>query len=214
MQYPRVTPAVRDLRGCMDEYGIPAELQDQFNRSIKFHGIAAPGVFIGVFMVDYALNLLGVQSHERVYVIAETYRCVPDPVQVMTGSTFGNHRLQVMPIGKYALTINRPAEKRAVEGVRVYVDAKKIKRFPIIRAWYTHSPEFDSMTMMYPLIDEILKAGRDILSYQRVCVTVPPKMSWKSVPCPFCGERVPDITIEEDQRCRGCGSFSYYEVIS
>lgn len=213
MQYPRAPQPLTDLRGSMDAYGIPPELQQQFTRSITFHGVTAPGVFIAVFMVDYALELLGATPGERFYAVAETYRCVPDPVQVMTGCTFGNHRLQVVPVGKYALTMNRPSVSPLTDGVRVYVDAEKMKKFGIISAWYTHSPGFSSLTMIYPLIDEILKAGRDILSVQRVRVHVPLKQSWKSVRCACCGELVPDSMVE-NEICRGCGSHSYYEVIS
>jgi formylmethanofuran dehydrogenase subunit E len=200
------------LRESMDAYGITAALQTQFTRCITFHTVAAPGLFIGVFMVDYALELLQAQPRERLYAIAETYKCVPDPVQVMAGCTFGNHRLQVIPVGKFALTLNRPADGPVVEGVRVFVDARKLVRYKVLNAWYTHSPGFDSATMIYPLIDEILKAGRDILSWQRVRVKVPPKQSWKSVPCSACGEMVPDSMLE-GERCRGCGSGSYYEII-
>ncbi|MGB4236116.1 MAG: FmdE family protein [Methanoregulaceae archaeon] len=213
MQYPKDGHQVGDLRASMDAYGISAELQNQFTRSITFHGVTAPGAFIAVFMVDFCLELLEAHPRERLYAIAETYRCVPDPVQVITGCTFGNHRLQVIPIGKFALTMNRPAETPETEGVRVYVDAEKLKEFPIINAWYTRSPGFSSLSMIYPLIDEILKAGRDILSVQRVRVRVPLKQSWKSIRCTSCGELVPDVTIEGGV-CRGCGSGSYYEVIS
>jgi len=201
------------LRESMDAYGIPAELQGQFTRCITFHTVTAPGLFIGVFMVDFALELLHAQPGERLYAIAETYKCVPDPVQVMAGCTFGNHRLQVIPVGKFALTMNRPSDGPLVEGVRVYVDAKKLKQYRVLNAWYTHSPGFNSETMIYPLMDEILKAGRDILSFQKVRVKVPLKQKWKSEPCSACGEMVPDIMLEDDQ-CRGCGSMSYYEIIS
>ena len=213
MQFPSHPRAFNELRENMDAYGLTPALQDQFTRCISFHTVTAPGLFIGVFMVDYALELLGARHGEKLYAIAETYKCIPDPVQVIAGCTFGNHRLQVVPIGKFALTMNRPSEKKVIEGVRVYVDAKKLKQYRTINAWYTHSPGFDSRTMIYPLIDEILKAGRDILSYQRVNVNVPLKKAWKSVPCSSCGEMVPDIALEGDH-CKGCGSMSYYEVIS
>ena len=213
MQFPSHSRPFNELRENMDAYGLTPALQDQFTRCISFHTVTAPGLFIGVFMVDYALELLGARHGEKLYAIAETYKCIPDPVQVIAGCTFGNHRLQVVPIGKFALTMNRPSEKKVIEGVRVYVDAKKLKQYRTINAWYTHSPGFDSRTMIYPLLDEILKAGRDILSYQRVNVNVSLKKPWKSVPCSSCGEMVPDIDLEGDH-CKGCGSMSYYEVIS
>jgi formylmethanofuran dehydrogenase subunit E len=212
MQFSCHPRAFTELRVSMEAYGITPTLQDHFTRCISFHTITAPGLFIGVFMVDYALELLDAQQGEKLYAVTETYKCIPDPVQVIAGCTFGNHRLQVLPIGKFALTMNRPSEKEVVEGVRVYVDIKKLKKFRIINAWYTHSPGFDSSEMIYPLIDQILVAGRDILSCQRVIVKVPGKESWKSVPCSSCGEMVPDVTLEEGN-CRGCGSMTYYTVI-
>ncbi len=212
MQFPSHPRTFTELRESMEAYGIAPALQDHFTRCISFHTITAPGLFIGVFMVDYALELLDAHQGEKLYAVTETYKCIPDPVQVIAGCTFGNHRLQVLPIGKFALTMNRPSEKKVVEGVRVYVDVKKLKKFRIINSWYTHSPGFDSSEMIYPLIDQILVAGRDILSFQHVKVDVPRKESWKSVPCSSCGEMVPDVTLEETH-CRGCGSMSYYTVI-
>lgn len=211
MQYPSHPHAFGDLRQSMDAYGISPDLQKMFTRCIAFHTVTAPGLFIGVFMVDYALELLRVHPGEKLYAIAETYKCIPDPLQVMAGCTFGNHRLQVIPVGKFAITVNRPSDNEIVEGIRVYVDREKLLDYRIIWAWYTHSPGFQSGTMIFPLIDEILKAGRNILSYQRVLVHVPPKQSWNSVPCTSCGEMVPDTFLEGDH-CRGCGSLSYYEI--
>jgi len=213
MRFQSHPQAFTELRGNMDAYGITPALQAHFTRCISFHTITAPGLFIGVFMVDYALELLDAHQGEKLYAVTETYKCIPDPVQVMAGCTFGNHRLRVVPIGKFALTMNRPSEKKVIEGVRVYVDVTKLKKFPIINAWYTHSPDFESNDMIYPLIDEILIAGRDILSYQRVKVNVSLKESWKSVSCSSCGEMVPEVTLE-DGHCRGCGSMSYYTVVS
>ena len=213
MQFPSHTRSFTELRENMDAYGITAALQEQFTRCVNFHTVTSPGLFIGVFMVDYALELLDYQQGEKLYAVTETYKCIPDPVQVIAGCTYGNHRLQVLPIGKFALTMNRPSKKKVVTGVRVYVDTSKLKKYPIINAWYTHSTWFDSSDKVYPLIDQILTAGRNILSSQKVEVTVPQKESWKSVPCSSCGEMVPDVTLEENH-CRGCGSMSYYSVVS
>lgn len=213
MQFQSQPHAFTEFRENMGAYGITLTLQDQFTRCISFHTVAAPGLFIGVFMVDYALELLDAHPGEKLYAVTESYKCIPDPVQVIAGCTFGNHRLKVLPIGKFALTLNRPSEKEVVEGVRVYVDVNKLKKYRTINAWYTHSPAFDSSDMIYLLIDEILIAGRDMLSFQRVRLNVPHKESWESVPCSSCGEMVPDVTLEEDH-CRGCGSMSYYTVIS
>lgn len=57
------TRASTEMRESMDAYGIGPALQEQFTRCISFHTVTAPGLFIGVFMVDYALELLGAR-HE------------------------------------------------------------------------------------------------------------------------------------------------------
>ncbi len=62
------------------------------------------------------------------------------------------------------------------------------------------------------LQDEIFRAGRAILSSERVRVKVTPKKKWQPVTCPCCGETVPDYLIEGD-RCGACGSMKYYEPL-
>jgi formylmethanofuran dehydrogenase subunit E len=62
------------------------------------------------------------------------------------------------------------------------------------------------------LFDEIFRAGRNILSFERVRVPVKKKATWSSVPCPCCGELIPDYLMEGD-RCGACGSMKYYEKI-
>jgi len=67
--------------------------------------------------------------------------------------------------------------------------------------------------MKRQLVDEILAAGRDILSCERIRMKVTPKKRWKSVTCPLCGEQIPEDLMEGDH-CAGCGSLAYYEKIS
>ena len=66
--------------------------------------------------------------------------------------------------------------------------------------------------MKKQLQDEIFRAGRNILSSERVRVAVKKKKKWKSVTCPTCGESVPDYLIEGDH-CGACGSMKYYKKI-
>jgi formylmethanofuran dehydrogenase subunit E len=62
------------------------------------------------------------------------------------------------------------------------------------------------------LMDEIFRAGRHLLSSERVRVQVMKKKKWTSVTCPRCGETVPDYLIEGDH-CGACGSMKYYKEI-
>jgi formylmethanofuran dehydrogenase subunit E len=144
--------------------------------------------------------------------VCETPKCLPDALQVLAHITTGNNRLKVIPIGKFAITMNLPSEGPKADAIRVYVDREKLKKYPTVDLWYANSPAFDKMTMKGKLFDEIFSAGRNILSSERVRVPVNKKKKWKSVTCPTCGESVPDYLIEGD-RCGACGSMKYYEKI-
>jgi formylmethanofuran dehydrogenase subunit E len=63
------------------------------------------------------------------------------------------------------------------------------------------------------LRNEIIRAGREILSSERVRVEVRSKKKWKSVTCKTCGETIPDYLIGGDH-CGACGSMKYYKLIA
>jgi hypothetical protein len=48
------------------------------------------------------------------------------------------------------------------------VDLDKLKKFRIIDTWYANSPLFDKATMREELKEEIFRAIRQILSFERV----------------------------------------------
>ncbi len=200
------------LKASMDKGGVQPELQKEVLRLSEFHTYPAPGVLIGAFMVDYALELLKVTADRKLYGVCETPKCLPDALQVMAHCTTGNNRLKVVPIGKFAITLNAPSEGETADAVRVYVDLEKLKKYSTIDIWYANSPAYDKHTMKGVLQDEIFKAGRNILSFEWVRVMVKKKKKWSSVTCPCCGETVPDYLIEGD-RCGACGSMKYYEKI-
>jgi formylmethanofuran dehydrogenase subunit E len=190
-------------------HGISPKLQDYFRRCIDFHRYAAPGMLIGVFMVDYALETLGKNPTDRIYVTSETYKCLPDPPQVILHATAGNHRLRILPIGKFALTLTPFTTEEYARGVRVYVDGEKLGRYPVAALWYDNSPDFRG-SMKRQLIDEILAAGRDILSVECIRMRVSRKQKWRSATCSQCGEQVPE-DLMEGGLCAACGSMAYYE---
>jgi formylmethanofuran dehydrogenase subunit E len=197
------------LTASMERGGVRPQLQEEILRLAEFHTYPAPGVLIGAFMVDYAMELLGVTPDQKLYGVCETPKCLPDALQVLAHITTGNNRLKIVPIGKFAITINAPTEDPAAEAVRVYVDLEKLKKYPTIDIWYANSPAFDKKTMKGKLFDEIFRAGRQILSCERVVVPVNKKKKWTSVTCTICGESIPDYLMEGD-RCAACGSMKYY----
>ena len=200
------------LKASMDRGGVNPQLQKEILRLAEFHTYPAPGVLIGAFMVDYAMELLGVTADQKLYGVCETPKCLPDALQVLAHITIGNNRLKIVPIGKFAITMNAASEDTTAAAVRVYVDLEKLKKFPTIDIWYANSPSFDKKTMKGKLFDEIFSAGRTILSSEKVRIKVAKKKKWSSVTCPCCGETVPDYLIEGD-KCGACGSMKYYERI-
>ncbi len=194
----------------MGTYGISDTMKGYFRKCIEFHTYPAPGMLIGVFMVDYALDLLRMKPGDKLFVTCETEKCLPDPPQVILRTTIGNHRLRIVPIGKFAMSFTPLSKEDPAKGVRVYLDKMKMKQYPALNSWYENSPSFDPDTQKKPLADEILSAGRKILSYETITMKVSPKRKWKSVTCSICGDTVPDY-LAKDGKCLGCGSDRYYE---
>ncbi|MGA9086239.1 MAG: FmdE family protein [Methanoregula sp.] len=192
--------------------GVSEPVSTYLSRCAQFHSSPAPGLLIGAFMVDYALELLGAQPGEKLFSVCETPKCLPDAPQVIAHATTGNGRLKVVPIGRFALTMNRASDKPTTDGIRVYVDPQKIRQFPVIDIWFANSLTFNKHTMGTNLQEQIFRAGRKILSYEKVRVPVKIKEAWQPVTCPTCGETVPDYLVV-DGKCGACGPMKYYEKI-
>jgi formylmethanofuran dehydrogenase subunit E len=201
---------VEKLETLMDTYGTEEGIREYIRRCVSFHGFAPPGLLIGVFMVDLALEKLGADPDERLYAVAETRKCAPDAVQVVTSATIGNNQLRIIETGKFSITLNRSSTEDRASGIRVYVDATKIRRYPTLNLWYTNDPRYKRVTERDRVYDEILEAGRSILSWERVKVSVPQKAVWQAVQCPVCKEMVPDYLVE-DGVCISCAGASYYD---
>jgi formylmethanofuran dehydrogenase subunit E len=201
---------VDKLETLMDNYATEERIREYIRRCVSFHGFAPPGLLIGVFMVDLALEKLGANPNEKLYAVAETPKCAPDAVQVVTSATMGNSRLRIIETGKFSITLNRGSTEERADGIRVYVDATKIRRYPTLDLWYTNDPRYKRVDEKDRVYDEILQAGRSILSWEWVKVSVPQKAVWQAVQCPVCKEMVPDYLVEDDV-CTSCAGASYYD---
>jgi formylmethanofuran dehydrogenase subunit E len=205
-----VSISPRELEAVMDKWGTEGRVKEYVRRCVSFHSFAPPGLLIGVFMVDLAFEKLGAPQGSKVYAVAETRKCAPDAVQVITHATIGNSRLRIIETGKFAITLNEPSAVNSARGIRVYVDADKIRRYPTLNLWYTNDPDYVSVPNKDAIYDEILGAGRGILSWERVQVHVPQKPQWAAVMCTVCGEMVPDF-LADNEICRTCLTGAYYE---
>ena len=104
-------------------------------RLAEFHTYPARGVLIGAFMVDYAMELLGVTKGQKLYGVCETTKCLPDTLQVLSHITIRNNRLKIMSTRKFAITTNLSSENATADAVRVYMDMEKLKIYPTIDIW-------------------------------------------------------------------------------
>jgi formylmethanofuran dehydrogenase subunit E len=203
-----------DVLSILRENGSDPSLVDWFDKCIDFHTYPAPGILIGVYMVDYALSLLNAKPTDRLYAVSESIKCLPDALQVITHCTIGNHRLRIVPIGRFAISMNPFSTEIAAEGVRISMNPATLTDTPALEAWFANTPSFDGKTMKKQVVDEILKKGRGMLSWEKVRIPIVLKEKWKTEICSLCGEPVPSYMIEENGICSGCGSMKYYEKFS
>ncbi|MGZ4892014.1 MAG: FmdE family protein [Halobacteriota archaeon] len=201
---------VDKLEKLMDNYGTEERIREYIRRCMSFHGFVPPGLLIGVFMVDLALEKLGADRDGTLHAVAETPKCAPDALQVITHATVGNNRLRIIETGKFSITLNKPSLEGAADGIRVYVDMTKIRQYPTLTLWYTNDPSYKQIHKKDRIYDEILRAGPNILSWERVKVSVPQKSVWQAVQCPTCKEMVPDYLVKNGV-CRSCLNAPYYE---
>lgn len=171
----------------------------------KFHGNVAPGVLIGGFMVDTVWTH---RDKEKFYdFLCETQVCLPDAIQLLTPCTYGNGWLKVIHTGRFAMTM---FEKYTGEGTRVYMDAKKLERYEEIKNWFFKiKPKNEQNKKL--LINQIINAGEDIISVQkvRVCKDLIGKNKLGTVGiCGNCGEAYP---AKDGAICIVCQGLKLYE---
>ena len=178
--------------------------EDFLNTIEKFHGWRAPGVVIGGFMVDLAQERI--VPNVEADAIVETIHCLPDAVQLFTPCTYGNGWMKVVDWDRFALTLYN---KKTLEGIRVWLDIEKCKRFPDIYNWYMRLvPKRD--LPLDVLLKRIEEAGRQMLSSVPVRVIQRHGKIKKGTMaiCSQCGEAYP---TSQGTLCHSCQGKGYYE---
>jgi formylmethanofuran dehydrogenase subunit E len=174
----------------------------------SFHGSPAPGLIIGGFMVDLALKHL--PAGDLFDALCETPACLPDAVQLLTPCTIGNGWLTVLDFGLFALTMY---EKHGGQGVRVYLDAKRLEAWPEVRDWFLKRKKKQEQDLAL-LLAQIEAAGHGMLGIQRVRVEPEKLRRRKMGPvglCPACAEAYP---LRDGKRCRNCSGESPYREMT
>jgi formylmethanofuran dehydrogenase subunit E len=178
---------------------------DEYLRVVKsFHGNLAPGLVVGDFIVDLALkNLPRGQFFDA---LCETSACLPDAVQLLTPCTIGNGWLKIVDMSRFAITL---FEKEKGEGIRVYLDLRKLNAWPEFHDWYFKVKPKKEQNFNQ-LIEEIKTASSNVLGMHRVQVK-PEYMSNRkqgnTAPCPSCGESYP---LRDGHACLACQGRSPY----
>ncbi|MFP4107558.1 MAG: FmdE family protein [Desulfonatronovibrio sp.] len=182
---------------------------DEFIEVVRnFHGSPAPGIIIGGMMVDMARENL---PPDTIFdAIAESPKCLPDAIQLLTLCTVGNGWLKIINLGRYALTLY---DKYNGQGVRVYIDVEKLRKWPEVHAWLLKlkpKKEQDFNRLM----SQIKEAGYGMFTAVPILVDLnqlSTKKMRKIVVCPICHEPFPG---NDGAACRGChGDSPYVEQI-
>ncbi|MBF0410813.1 MAG: formylmethanofuran dehydrogenase subunit E family protein [Candidatus Riflebacteria bacterium] len=144
----------------------------------RFHTKDAPGLVIGVEMIDFALDIFG-KPEDKILAVVETAVCLPDVIQTMLGCTLGNRNIKVIPsLGRYAVTIY---DRKNGRGVRVAIDLSKIDKdeTPEIFKFFhrTRDPEVETNMEKRKIsgsiiLSEFYKVGRKILKTENVNVKI------------------------------------------
>ena len=169
----------------------------------RFHGFKAPGLVLGMFLVDRGRRRIG--AGVEFDAIVETRHCLPDAVQLFTPCTIGNGWMKILDWDQFALSFY---DRRSRKGWRIWLDLEKIKAAPDLHHWFMRTiPK--SQLPLEALLPVILRAGASVLSERPIFVTRHYQRNKKNriVICPKCGET---FGAEQDDVCHSCRGNGYY----
>ncbi len=175
------------------------ELRAQVDRVVSFHGHLSTGAFVGIQMQSLARRVLNVSKEERLFVICETYNCLPDPFQVLAGCTIGNKGLIIRDYGKMAATVSlRGKPGGLTKAVRIMLDPAKTAEYPRLHDWFMKTcrvPHSEAVSLL-------LEAEESAYTWELLDLEVPVKPAKVIRPCERCGE---SFTMREDGAlCQTC----------
>ncbi len=162
-------------------------IEEYLEKIKSFHGSAAPGMIAGGIMVDLAMNNL--PEGEFFDVICETGHCLVDAVQLLTPCTIGNGWLKTVYTSRFAIIFYN---KYNGDGIRVYIDINKLKKWKEIKTWYLKEKDKHEQDTE-KIINQLIEAGSDYMGLMKVKVkkeflTTGPKISEPVSICPSCNE--------------------------
>ena len=194
------------------------EKEELIEKIFAFHTKRAPGIVIGVEMVELALEKLG-PVKDKVNAVCEGQSCIIDVIQNMTGCTYGNKYLRVAKdLGRFAFTLFDRYDGR---GVRVYVDIDQIDpdKTPEMAKFFTRTRSKEvkdggpaRAESALKIMKEFAGVGKSIIAWYPVKVLdyqKPPM--YPATLCEQCKESF--LVVESGQTlCAACrGDVEYFE---
>jgi formylmethanofuran dehydrogenase subunit E len=182
-------------------------LEDCLIEIERFHTWKAPGLVLGLFMVDWARELIGPGIEADA--IVETTHCLPDAIQLFTPCTVGNGWMKVLDWDKYALTLY---DRFQQTGHRVWLDLEKTKEYPNLYNWYLRLIPKRELPLDV-LLDTVVDAKRAVLSSRPVRMTRLAERNKKGETpiCQGCGE---SYGASQGLQCTTCQGEGYYDFSS
>ena len=179
------------------------QLKANLIRLEEYHGHLSPGAVIGLFMMEYACEVMGFKYEDNIFVRVETDNCVPDGPTALANCTIGTKRLRIADYGKMALTVTKRGDPK---GLRVILDKDKTIDYPKIHAWYLNERKIPHEEVL----GDIIKAGMNIYSHEYVHVKIIEKERKNIVLCSKCDE--PFISTNGQIMCNYCAEGGYYNL--
>lgn len=170
----------------------------------NFHGYPAPGIIVGGYMVATAKSYL---APDILFdAISETSWCLPDAVQILTPCTAGNGWLKILDLAIFAVSLY---DKTNGIGVRVSLDAEKVRQYNEFAAWFLKLRGKKNQDSDL-LARQIREAGASICSVENVRVHedfLKKRSKGRVGPCPGCGAVYP---LKHGSKCRLCQGQTPY----
>jgi len=182
-------------------------LNELIRLALEFHGFPVPGAIIGVFMADWAIELM--PEVKRMGAVIESWLCLPSGIHTVLRYRLGKTQYRVVDLHKIACTFY---DKDTGLGQRIYLDHRKLAPFPRIEAWYrrTLDHSLPKGVRWAPVCEEALRARRKPLTARAVRMTVRELgLETPVVECAGCGEL---FLSTGGDRCRGCDGGAYCEA--
>jgi formylmethanofuran dehydrogenase subunit E len=189
--------AIEPRRCC----GLP--LETCLEKIERFHGFQAPGLVLGMFLVDRARSRI--EEGVEYDAIVESRHCLPDAVQLFTPCTIGNGWMQILDWDKFALSFY---DRRSHRGWRVWLDLRKARAYPDLYGWFMRTVPKKKLPLEV-LLPVIIEAGPMVLSEMPVTITRYFSRVKKAAinVCPFCGEAFAAVQGNTCSACRGSGYY-------